>query len=228
MRVVDIVLGQCIRAFPPAKEQQTDLVRMHHIFRKFEERYGFLQGPRVVADYNFETGITFLHGQFERNTIINTFKLFSNGILAEAKASTDDIDLFMDDVLSWAKSEMGLSIRDEHSRAYLSQIEIHTNAAIEKVFPEFFSFGQEIGKTVRSYGQNAESFGIFQINFHIDLANTPIPRPGVPFIFARREGKPFESSIYFTSAPLRSGDHLRFLAEFEKLLVDRAAMAKAP
>ena len=40
------------------------------------------------------------------------------------------------------------------------------------------------------------------------------------FIFERREGEPFSRNLYFSTAPLRTKDHLELLALLEKAFAD--------
>ena len=42
-------------------------------------------------------------------------------------------------------------------------------------------------------------------------------------MFDRRIGKPYESGLYFSSAPLRSVDHLRLLDRLEGILTVKEA-----
>jgi hypothetical protein len=192
------------------------------LIRKFEERYGFLQGPQRVEDYNVDSGITFLQGQYN-NTFITKFALHTNGVLAEANASTEEIDGFLDDVLSWGTMELGSGAFQETTlrRAYLSQLEIELDIALGRAFSEFMELGKYITNTVQGYGQNTYQFEVSSLSLHCDLLSLEPPKPAVPFIFARREGKGYGDGIYFASAPLRTPDHLNVLEQFQTLLASR-------
>jgi hypothetical protein len=50
---------------------------------------------------------------------------------------------------------------------------------------------------------------------HYDSAAMPVPRPP-EFSFERRAGVIYASNEYFSSAPLRTADHIRILHELEK------------
>jgi hypothetical protein len=175
-----------------------------------------------VEDYNVDSGITFLQGQY-KNTVITKFALYRNGVLAEANAPTEEIDGFLDDVLSWGRMEFGSGAFDEPTlrRAYLSQLEIELDIALGRAFSEFTELGKHIADKVRGYGQNTQQFELSSLSLHCDLLNLELPKPGVAFVFARREGKRYGDGIYFASAPLKTSDHLHVLEEFQTLLASR-------
>ncbi len=224
MKVTDIIGNQCIRIFPDKEPEGADNVRALHLTRAFEARYGFYQGPRVLADYNASTGITFLRGQFQRRWIIDKFQFFSNGILVEGMVSTDELDTFLDEATQWAHTEAGLPVSkdSEVRRSYLSQIEVQADIAMDSAFVKFSKFGKDIRDAILTYGQNALAFEVSGISFNADLVETPMPKPGAAFIFARRENKSFNTGLYFSSAPLRSSDHLRFLETLQELLTGKS------
>src|SRR6266851_3210694 len=108
MKVIKTLLNQSVRLLTqvstlPAPIGRPELMRL---IRDLELRYGFLQSPRLVADYNLETGITFLEGQFEK-TWIKKLSVHGNGLLVEAETSTDIIDNFIDDLMLWANEQFG-------------------------------------------------------------------------------------------------------------------------
>jgi hypothetical protein len=144
-------------------------------------------------------------------------------VLAEGNAPTEEIDAFLDDVLSWGRIETGSGAFEEPTlrRAYVSQLEIELDVALGGAFSEFMKLGKYITDTVRGYGQNTQQFELSSLSLHCDLLNLEPPKPGVPFVFARREGKRYDDGIYFASAPLKTSDHLHVLEEFRTLLTSR-------
>ena len=85
---------------------------------------------------------------------------------------------------------------------------------LELAFIQFSEFGEQIGNCVSSYGQSVPSFafGSFAL----------IPFGGVPpFKFENRINAP--AGTYFSSAPLQTGHHLRFLDRLEALLTKTTA-----
>jgi hypothetical protein len=224
MKVKSYLLNQNIRILTLGSAEQQGrggrpgLIRLA---RNLELKYGFLQGPRIVSDYNFQTGVTFLEGQFGE-TFITKLAVHGNGVLAEANASTEAIDDFLEDLISWAAAELGTTFTEvPGSRGYLSQIEAEFDASLGEAFSEFLQFGKRIAERLTSYGVNTENFEMSQLAFHCDLTKLTIPKPGPAFILARRDGEPYEGDIYFASAPLNTSDHLNLLKELEEILSAR-------
>jgi len=52
-----------------------------------------------------------------------------------------------------------------------------------------------------------------------DDSDTPQPKP-MAFAFERRDGHPFDEALYFSSAPLKTQDHLNCLDDLEKMLAE--------
>jgi hypothetical protein len=174
-----------------------------------------------VDEYDLSKGITFLHGQFERKFVIDKCMIFNNGVLAEGKVPTEEYDIFIDDVIEWARAELGAVVDTQNvkARSYVSQMEIELHHSIDSCFPQFANFGQRLSTIIRSYGQNPLPYGVSGITFHFDIQTNPPPNAAA-FVVARREGQPYRSNMYFSSAPLRTTDHLRMLADLEELLAN--------
>jgi hypothetical protein len=105
MKLSSIIVGNVIRLGKVSGPGGGTVYGLN-LSKACEERYGFLQAPRVLADYDLSKGVTFLHGHFDHR-VIDKFQVFSNGIVAEAKLDTDECDRFLDDVLKWITERGG-------------------------------------------------------------------------------------------------------------------------
>ena len=218
MKITEIVGGQCIWLLPPRDTSKTDTVRALKILRAIEERYGFLQAPRMLADYDFQKGVTFTFGQFHNDWIIEKLQIFNNGILVEAKTETSKIESFLDEIIDWAIAEFDVKFPAEKflGRAYLSQFEIHVDMNLGELFAQFSECGGFITECLNAYGLNSPSYEAVQLTMFGDITKVTSPHPGSSFTFERRMAKPFSSNLYYSSAPLRSEDHIKAL---EMLLI---------
>jgi hypothetical protein len=178
----------------------------------------------MAADYNLDSGIAFLQGKHKATTITK-FSLHRNGVLAQGNARTDEIDIFLDDALSWATTELGFSAFDEPMlrRAYLSQLGVELDIHLAQAFTDFLKFGRNISNAVRAYGQNTGEFQVTSLSMHCDIVGLDPPKPGTAFMVARREGRPYNDNVYFASAPLTTTDHIRVLDEFQAMLTSRTS-----
>jgi hypothetical protein len=222
MELVSIAISQSIRFVkamqpPPASE----MIYIRDAVRGIEERYGFLQAPRMVEDYDLKKGVTFLSGRYNREISIDRFIVYEGGVLCESKFPTETCDEFLDDVFKWAKESMGIAVErlELTGRLYLSNVEIRSEAKIDSKFARFAALGRQIAESLRSYGQQPSEFSVSQFSLHCDVSNMEVPRT-TAFSFDRRAGHPYSSGLYFSSAPLQTKDHLIVLRELENILLN--------
>lgn len=183
--------------------------------RGCEERYAFLQGPRVVADYNLETGVNFLRGNFD-GRVIERFQVYLDGLVVEGQGTTSDMDNFLDDFAEWVERTASVKVGDiaDGNRYYISSVEVSSDILIESFLNILTITGQDVAKYIRLYGHETNDFIVK--GFHLGT-DAPLPT----FTFERRENKP--SGTYFSSAPLRTVDHLHVLERLETLMAATSA-----
>jgi hypothetical protein len=221
MRIQKILLGRSIRYLDFVQKDQK-VVPPGRITRLIQSRYDFLQAPTTIADYNFQTGVTFLMGNFQ-DTLIHKLQIFERGILCETEASTDLCDGFLDDLAAWLEQEFQQPSKeiDPVARIYTSNLELHSDVNLAETMRALAPVGQAIWEYLKSYGQ-AAMFEFSGIKFHTDTTQLVAIRP-LEFIFERRADKPYRSNIYFAAAPLRTGDHAKILQDLEAVLISSNA-----
>lgn len=219
MKLQEIHFSQSIRLLSTASPTRGNIYGVA-LLRTFEERYGFLQGPRNVSDFDPTKGILFLHGFFGDNIVIDRFQIFNDGVVCETRAPVEQADAFIEDALKWAAEKVNLEVGVEKGRIYNSHIVVHSSVQIEKKFELFSEFGSRLAKAIASYGgQNLTDFKLAGLRFFYDGSSLLTPKP-TPFLFERRDGQPHDSGLYYSTAPLRTEDHLTLLKELESLLAD--------
>jgi hypothetical protein len=214
MEVKNILVSQAIRFIETGSvlERRSPVPLINGL----REKYGFVQVPQTVADLNFKKGVNFLRGYY-KGKIIEKFQVYDNGLLCEANENTDLLDEFINDVLAWVTQEQNLPIKEAGIRAYVSQMEVVTTTDIGSIFSKISSIGPLISKELSSYGQPAHQYKISGLKMHYDSVPTPLPR--VPdFSFERRAGSVYSENQFFTSAPIRTDEHLRIVRLLEELL----------
>jgi hypothetical protein len=190
------------------------------IVKALEERYLFLQVPRTIAEYNLESGVTFLSGVFRGRNTIDKFQVYARGIICETREETDISDEFLDDVLNWAEADLKLEVPDRASmaRAYFSQIEIRFSTSLSNSLNMFSGVGQSISNMVQSYRASVvPPLEASSIKLYMDTSAMTGPAP-FEFLFERRANTSYSENIYFSAAPLRTKDHLQILQELENVL----------
>jgi hypothetical protein len=210
MRVNKILFGQVIRLATISGSGGGDIYGLN-LTKACEERYGFLESPRHLADYDLSKGVTFLHGYFNNRFVIDKFQVYSNGLLVAAKVSTDECDEFLNDVVDWVTERGGIQYKDTDRKTfYSSNIEAELAAPISAAFPQFSRLGQQVSDALRTYGHIVPDMDVSALALSLDPTST--------FRIERREGMPVDERLYFCVAPLRTADHIRLLEEAEKIL----------
>ena len=182
-----------------------------------QEKYGFVQVPRTLAELNLQTGVNFFHGYYE-GRVIDKFSIYNNGVLLEAKQDTSYGDRFLDEVLSLAASQFDIHTA-QIGRAYLSQVEVHLPISVGAAFEKFSEIGKMISNFLKQYNlPQAEDYQFSGMKMHYDQTGRQPPNPS-DFIFERRSAEPYANNVYFSSAPLRTVDHLQVLEVFEQTLI---------
>jgi hypothetical protein len=218
MKLTNIILSQAVRLFR-ARSVDGGNIYASDLVRALEARYGFFEVPRTLADFDLSRGATFLHGHFSKRFVIDKLQIFENGVLAETRATIEQCDDFIDDLVEWSLKELPISIDQNtpQGKAYLSQIEIESSLQLENVLTNLTSLGLSVVKMLESYGQNTPTFQLSGLKLHADVTSV-IPLKPVEFVFERRALVPYSSNLYFSSAPLKTTDHVGFLNELETIL----------
>jgi hypothetical protein len=187
--------------------------------KALQSRYGFLEGPKTVQEYNLATGVTFLHGYFDRRVVIDKCQVFQNGLIVESKSSVNECDAFIDDMVEWATKDENIAITpwENAARGYCSHLEVICEASLSGAFKRYQEVIDMLSEMLSGYGHSALIYEPVSISLHTDITEVPYPKPNA-FTFTRRVQQPYSSNIYFTEAPLRTDDHLKFLEAFEKIL----------
>jgi hypothetical protein len=217
MRVDKVLFGHTIRFIDEVREEKTPFSHFE-ITRAIQSRYGFLEAPTKLADYNYQTGVTFLVGRFEQS-IIRRFQIYQLGLLCEGETTTDVCDAFLDDLLKFLETQFAQRGREKpNTRSYVSHLELHSEINLGMALPQL-PVGQSLWETFKSYGYEPMMYEPAGLKFQTDATQL---REGVnpfgEFLFERRAEKPFFANIYFSAAPVRTSDHIKILEELERVL----------
>jgi hypothetical protein len=179
------------------------------------EKYGFVEVPQTVAELDFTKGVKFAQGYY-KGRIINKLQIFNNGVLCEANEDTSLSDEFLGELLAWAEQEHSLPVKETGVKAYLSQLVVVSPVDIGAAFSKFSAIGVMLADALRNYGQQHREYRVSGIKMHYDSMIEPPPR-APEFTFERRAGELFSTKEFFTSAPVRTSDHLAILEALEKV-----------
>lgn len=214
MKLVGVIISQAARLGKIAGRGGGSVYGLN-LAKQCEQRYGFLEAPKTIEDYDLSKGVTFLHGYFQERFVIDRFQVFDKGLLVEAKLDTDECDEFLNDVLGWAAADGGFTFKPDPNapRIYLSNIEVQSNISLAKSFIQVAPLGIEIANLMRSYGHITPDWELSGLSF-----GSGGPTDAAQFKFERREGVAPTAEIFFASARMRTKDHLSVLESLEKML----------
>jgi len=224
MKLTSILLGQAVRLIKI--NYPIGGIHMPKAVKALQERYEFVRVPTTVAEYDPSKGVIFNHGKFtikrssEPNEIvINNMEVYNDGLVVSTTAYAEDADLFMDDVIEWVCKTFGSKIDTNLPihKTYTSQIEFRSDVSLNAYFPQAPKFGKQITDLLESYGQRPQPFELSSFTLYLDLEQMKIPIPST-FTISRRDKMPFSSNLYFSSAPLKTSDHLALLEELEGIV----------
>lgn len=228
MELTSVLLGQVVRLLKT--DQPIGGIYMPMAVQALKDRYGFVQVPTVLQDFDLAKGITFSHGLFvinsssqQRNIVIYQLQIYDDGIVVNTQADIDDANLFVDDFINWCLKTYGTKIdpRIPIQNFYNSHIEFHSDISLDDFFPASSEIGKGIVDALESYGQKPLPFHVSSISLYLDKTQTKAVIPG-SFTLARREKVPFSTNLYFSSAPLKTKDHIALLEKIENLASKKA------
>lgn len=185
---------------------------------KIQQRYEFLKTPDPAIGredaakngYKFGTGQISLNG---KKSIVVEFAIYTDGIVADAKNS-EIAEKFLDDIILFMQNEFGFrQFTTEPTRHFWNQAVIEFERPLEGLFPSFDNVSGAISRFLGA--------GTLMRFARLDLQGEkgPTPNSAPPkFVLERRAGIPFDRERYYSSAPLRTEDHVAVLEEIERSL----------
>jgi hypothetical protein len=208
------------RAIQVVKSPSGTVGYLPDVVEQIKARYQFLALPtrEELVPKDPGQGAEFRHGRLiheSRVIVIDKFTVFNDGVVVDMASSTDDADLFLNDLQTWAKTEIPKATAIG-PRYYLSHLELHTELPLEIYAPALQPIGEKITKMLGSYGIKTPRFEVTSIGLYFDLLGRIQPQPG-GFNIDRRLNVPYAENLWFSQAPLKTADHVRLLKEMETL-----------
>lgn len=177
------------------------------------DRYSF----QVAPDGNELLGevLPFRHGVFDGNAF--DLSIYPDGAILKSASNTDFLDAVLNDVLSWAKVELGLVPTSTKPQTFYD-----SDLVVSMEIPTRTKLMDQIAGQLKShqaaYGLEGFDFELYGVTVAVDQTAHAGRRPS-SFTLARRANIPFGSNIYFSSAPLKTADHLSLLKSIEAQMI---------
>jgi hypothetical protein len=187
--------------------------------QKLKARYNFVGAPTTIEEIvpaNPNQGNLFRLGKFQyegRQITVNELQLYHLGAAASTTSSTDDSDLFLDDLLKWAETEFNITFSEHGDRTYASQLEFQLDHSLREYFPKLAPVGLAVPQYLTNFWLSKPEYQVSSITFSFDPA-AQLPTLG-NFRIERREKVAYSANLYFSEAPVKTQHHLDLLKAFE-------------
>ena len=192
------------------------------VLSELVKRYSFARGPdikQIVEARKNNQPVVLEGGVFQaadRSVIDVSLSVYRDGLMADTRCSTSECDRFLDEILSWLHTDLGLldyrTVKTK--KLYVSELSVSTENSLNIINPALNRFAEILGTKVISPIQNIK-YELGAIGFWIDPAQNP---KHVHFRLEREEDVPFGDNRYYSIAPLETEQHFDVLALLENCL----------
>ena len=165
-------------------------------------------------------GLLFQRGNFQSQEelfiAISSLTIYDDGIVVDTSSSTNEGDLFAEDLLKSAATEFKLAYDSEMVRRklYLSELIVRSEMSLESLNPALTSFAN--GLPVTTAGGPTLRFGVGGISFWSEPSEAGQHRL---IKIERQLGRAFSEHRFYSDAPLQTDTHFKVLKDFEKLVM---------
>lgn len=217
MQMVNVNVARSVWLFPTEELNPLGL-DSRALLGAIKERYAFQKVPASPEDITPTSGgLEFVNGVFsfeEQNITITALKLFTDGLIAETKHTTDASDAILRDALKFAVDSFGWRFDENQVRrkSYYSELVVDGKLNFGVVSNKL----QRIAKLLSDRSPK-NPFTISGVRFGVDPTidgGDKIPQ----FLIERRAGFSFTEDRYYSQAPNTTKRHFELLTEIEKEL----------
>lgn len=173
-------------------------------------RYAFSVSPDSFQEMS-GSKIEFKHGLYDGHAI-DELTIYSDGIVISARANTEFLDSYMKDLMDFVENELELEIIRTHSinKIYESNLIVEFSTSPLKALEQLEKVVDLVSKNLKSTSGLELEYEPFGIKFSSDDTKNPQLKP-TSFAVERRVGIGYEMNLYFSTAPLKTHDHLEVL-----------------
>lgn len=151
---------------------------------------------------------------------IDELKVYNDGVIVDAPQNSDVIDAFIDDLYGFVRETFRYVVMSgaEEVRHYESAIVVKLAPSVTSGLSALHALSEDVSKYQAAYGLPGFEFEPTRLGVDVDASKHAGKRP-ISFTLERRLGEPFEQDQWFSSAPLKSNDHIAVMRKLEKALM---------
>jgi hypothetical protein len=179
---------------------------------KIKERYSFLKVPN--ADQPLP--LTFSIGKF-RDAQIAEFSIYNDGFIVSSSTDTDLLDAFIEDLLSWAATDLSIEplAGTTPEKFYESSIIVKAEGDLASSTIPGLDVDRLVAPAMRAANISAP-LKLSGLVFDFDSKDFLGKRKPFRLIIDRRIGVASSENVFYSQAPFRTKDHLEVLTNFER------------
>jgi len=186
------------------------------VFRELVHRYSFSEYPRDFQSMNADS-IQLQHGNF--NGYAFNVTMYRDGIIVHSASNTNIIDEIFADLREFSKETLNVDTfkAQKNDTMYESVITFHSEKDVLLPVRSALSIGAAISDRLERTSQIRAGFQPYGFSLAPDASEIIGLKPP-PFRVERRGGTSDSFNHYFSTAPLRTSDHLAVIEELENLV----------
>jgi len=177
-------------------------------------RFSFSKAPQGLAEMDIQKGIELGAGKLD-DINIDRMALHSNGIIIDTRSGTDDAEKVLSELLKFTKEAFGAMINPTRKN-FVSQIVFRSDLKLTLLNPVLEPITAQLSEFVS--GELKQPVVYEPIGLVIGPDSSQTHLQPVNFSIERRAERPFFENTYFSSAPLRTAEHLKLVNEFEEAM----------
>lgn len=225
MQIINYEIGRIIRIFPLEDIRPASGLHPPTALRMIAERYGFAHTPELKRSWeeSQQEGLRFQLGRVTnriRTININDFTIYNDGLVATT-TTTEDAEIFLDDLQSWVREEFGYKDpnRSTLRTLYMSTMVVEFDSSPDELLKSYSAISSICGESLRqTYGiEIPVQISKLSLTYDRTLA-TPAWQTLAHFNIERRVNYPYKENRFYCEAPLKTTDHANILQAFDALL----------
>ncbi len=182
-------------------------------------RYSFLKTPLDNPFPKPNEGYKYENGAFKgKNGVVQIVSMTTHddGVVIDARSSTDDADLFMEDLMAWANKEYGLPSLSElpAKRLHVSELNVAFENAPKIFNQKLAPFLDDVSSAINDKSKGKAEFVGFQLGADQTLSVNP-----AMFRIEREANTLSGENRYYSFAPTKTDVHLKLLEKLEKVAI---------
>jgi hypothetical protein len=184
--------------------------------------------PALVSEFHFSeypksteqmdetasSGIAFRNGKFDgpKGPVAADFEIHAAGLAVQTKASTQESEHILGDLVQWGVKNYGLSFEPSmiRKKLYVSQLVFHVDKDISKGLGKIEDFSRVLSES--EIGGKIQPVEPTAVLFRADGNERNA------FTFERRVPSPFSENKYYSLADVPTDVHMDLIQRFEDLL----------